>query len=108
MFVEKVMSELYPYKFTHLVNGITCQHKGCLSHHSHPCEGCGRIGGRFPYDDEERIDTCIDEIHRLKRLLKKAKNPCNDCEHDIYCPSHINGKKENCGLFERWKNYGYN
>ncbi len=22
-----------------------CTHKGCLSHISHPCEGCGRIGG---------------------------------------------------------------
>lgn len=23
-----------------------CGHPGCLSHVSHPCEGCGRIGGR--------------------------------------------------------------
>jgi hypothetical protein len=22
-----------------------CEHKGCLSHITHPCEGCGRIGG---------------------------------------------------------------
>jgi len=26
-------------------NGQPCNHKGCLSHISHPCEGCGRIGG---------------------------------------------------------------
>lgn len=25
-----------------------CAHPGCLSHFSHPCEGCGRIGGRPP------------------------------------------------------------
>lgn len=23
-----------------------CKHPGCLNHLSHPCEGCGRIGGR--------------------------------------------------------------
>jgi hypothetical protein len=28
-----------------LVDGEPCGHPGCLSHISHPCEGCGRIGG---------------------------------------------------------------
>ncbi len=23
-----------------------CEHPGCLRHVSHPCEGCGRTGGR--------------------------------------------------------------
>lgn len=23
-----------------------CSHPGCLSHISHPCEGCGRVGGK--------------------------------------------------------------
>lgn len=27
-------------------DGQPCGHPGCLSHLSHPCEGCGRIGGR--------------------------------------------------------------
>lgn len=26
-------------------DGEPCSHPGCLSHISHPCEGCGRIGG---------------------------------------------------------------
>lgn len=26
-------------------DGIPCNHPGCLSHLSHPCEGCGRVGG---------------------------------------------------------------
>ena len=26
-------------------DGEPCDHPGCLSHISHPCEGCGRIGG---------------------------------------------------------------
>ena len=25
-----------------------CGHDGCLSHVTHPCEGCGRIAGRWP------------------------------------------------------------
>ena len=26
-------------------DGVSCSHPGCLSHFTHPCEGCGRIGG---------------------------------------------------------------
>lgn len=26
-------------------DGEPCKHPGCLFHRSHPCEGCGRIGG---------------------------------------------------------------
>lgn len=26
--------------------GEPCNHPGCLSHVTHPCEGCGRIAGR--------------------------------------------------------------
>ena len=29
-----------------------CQHSGCLSHQSHPCEGCGRTGGLYPTQAE--------------------------------------------------------
>ena len=29
-----------------LRDGEPCSHPGCLSHVSHPCEGCGRVGGR--------------------------------------------------------------
>jgi hypothetical protein len=31
-----------------LRDGIPCSHPGCLSHITHPCEGCGRIAGRYP------------------------------------------------------------
>lgn len=27
-------------------DGVPCSHPGCLSHISHACEGCGRIGGK--------------------------------------------------------------
>ena len=29
-----------------LPDGVPCDHRGCLSHISHPCESCGRIGGK--------------------------------------------------------------
>ena len=28
-----------------LKDGEPCSHRGCLNHVTHPCEGCGRIGG---------------------------------------------------------------
>ena len=31
---------------------MPCQHPGCLSHASHPCEGCGRLGGLYPTQAE--------------------------------------------------------
>jgi hypothetical protein len=31
-----------------LQDGEECGHPGCRAHISHPCEGCGRIGGRGP------------------------------------------------------------
>lgn len=30
-----------------LREGEPCKHPGCLSHVSHPCEGCGRVAGRY-------------------------------------------------------------
>ena len=29
-----------------LPDGVPCGHAGCLNHISHPCEGCGRVGGK--------------------------------------------------------------
>lgn len=29
-----------------LPDGVPCSHPGCLSHRTHPCEGCGRVSGR--------------------------------------------------------------
>ena len=29
-----------------LPDGVPCDHPGCLSHITHPCEVCGRIGGK--------------------------------------------------------------
>jgi hypothetical protein len=32
----------------YLRDGKPCTHPGCLKHVTHPCEGCGRIGGQYP------------------------------------------------------------
>ena len=35
-----------PFDKPQLKDGEPCSHAGCLSHVSHPCEGCGRIAGK--------------------------------------------------------------
>lgn len=37
------------------LDGEPCRHPGCLSHCSHPCEGCGRIGGRGKVNADDEI-----------------------------------------------------
>lgn len=34
--------------------GVPCPHKGCLNHLTHPCEGCGRIGGKYKWRMNEK------------------------------------------------------
>lgn len=46
-----------------LKDGVPCSHKGCLSHISHPCEGCGRVWG---------IDRSIEAF--MQKLVKEEKN----------------------------------
>jgi len=36
--------------------GVACEHPGCLHHISHSCEGCGRIGGRYPGDANDNFE----------------------------------------------------
>jgi hypothetical protein len=33
-------------KNSNLKDGQPCAHPGCLQHLTHPCEGCGRVGGK--------------------------------------------------------------
>jgi len=47
-------------------DGEPCGHPGCLSHVSHPCEMCGRIGG-YPVTPEAPITR--EEIERLKAII---------------------------------------
>ena len=38
-----------------------CEHRGCLSHISHPCEGCGRIGGDGIIYHQEPSPTIVQQ-----------------------------------------------
>jgi hypothetical protein len=40
------MEEKFPDRRWQLRDGEPCSHPGCLKHVTHPCEGCGRVGGR--------------------------------------------------------------
>jgi hypothetical protein len=41
------MAYIYDYGDIKYRDGEPCnEHPCCLQHQSHPCEGCGRIGGR--------------------------------------------------------------
>lgn len=55
----------------HLPDGVPCKHPGCLSHISHPCEGCGRVGGRYlrTFPELEKKFT----LGIVKRCVEYAK-----------------------------------
>jgi chromosome segregation ATPase len=40
----------------HLAPDVPCSHPGCLSHVAEPCEVCGRIAGRYPESEIERLN----------------------------------------------------
>lgn len=46
--------------------GQPCRHPGCLHHISHPCEGCGRIGGQGEGIHFEDTDTYKFMVAQLK------------------------------------------
>ena len=41
-----------PYYLSQLRPDQPCGHPGCLSHVTHPCEGCGRIADRWPKEKQ--------------------------------------------------------
>lgn len=46
--------------------GAPCEHPGCLSHLSHPCEGCGRVGGKGDVTDNP-FDYLLKEHKEAKK-----------------------------------------
>ena len=52
---DTAMSLFYSRRAKHLRSlrpDQPCDHPGCLHHVSHPCEGCGRIAGRWPEEKQ--------------------------------------------------------
>jgi hypothetical protein len=55
-----------------LEDGKPCGHPGCLNHVSHPCEGCGRIGGR-KMERTERADEASNQSERYAACVEAIK-----------------------------------
>lgn len=69
-----------------LERGEPCRHPGCLSHVSHPCESCGRVGGTITLDEALAIEAnnkrLADENARLKAEIATIKaRRCETCRH---------------------------
>lgn len=47
-----------------------CGNPGCLACIVIPCEGCGRIGGKYVSADQGKFET---ELHYLERILGALK-----------------------------------
>ncbi len=75
--MEETREQLIPVDINKDLRGGPCEHKGCFSHTTHPCEGCGRICGVcavYRIDDVECLKAQIikmgsavamgDEIYR--------------------------------------------
>lgn len=82
-----------PYGLNHvaqarrkLERGEPCSHPGCLSHVSHPCEGCGRVGGTITLEEALAIEVenkrLADENARLKAEIDALKaRRCETCKY---------------------------
>lgn len=61
-------------------DGEPCDHPGCLSHVTHPCEGCGRTAGRGrPWNEERRwaqeyIAAFFEESNTERQTRKLAEH----------------------------------
>jgi len=75
---DEMMTKLASLRKTQTFrDGEPCGHPGCLSHVSHPCENCGRIGGYNVIGPDQA---------RLAARLDRAK-PMHDLAHTWYALS---------------------
>lgn len=51
-------------------DGKPCFHPGCLSHISHPCEGCGRIGG----SEEPELEEAEKVLGEVKKIFQRIRD----------------------------------
>jgi hypothetical protein len=57
-----------------LPDGVACAHPGCLSHVSHPCEGCGRIAGHSLGDQPWPLRDVVQKLCEATEILLNEKN----------------------------------
>lgn len=63
-----------------LKDGEPCGHPGCLHHATHPCEGCGRVGG---------VTERVTVFSNGTEYMSWRHVNCDQCKKD--CPSDGNG-----------------
>ena len=90
-----------------LTEGEPCGHPGCLSHITHPCEGCGRIRGRRPiYNMEDAEAARMKAVGSPEARMKAPLSPeqqreleianCPDCQE---CKRHAYSDATTPGFF---------
>jgi hypothetical protein len=78
------VSEFFLLRDKYLEAEEPCGHPGCLSHITHPCEGCGRTGGRYEYPKrKERGLTQYDLYRSMIRLGAVVYKTSEWVESDI-------------------------
>lgn len=66
---------VYEFGDKELKDGEPCHHRGCLSHITHPCEGCGRIaGGRLVH---------IELYNKMEQERSALKARCEELEQEV-------------------------
>lgn len=59
-------------------DGQPCNHRGCLNHISHPCEGCGRTGGKGI--------VYYNGLEDISYILPKQDKPIKVIYEELPCP----------------------
>ena len=76
-------------------NGEPCDHAGCLSHVTHPCEGCGRVAGRYLKPESIPLDLIQTTTVKKGKVpfpqCPKCKEPMTEmkCGNKLLCSSLI-------------------
>lgn len=88
-----------------LRDGEPCKHPGCLSHLSHPCEGCGRIGGK-----KIILTSNPSPNNYLKELWDKSKDITSEYfaapTEQINCQTCTDQTKYPIGFWDGEKSHG--
>ena len=90
-----------------LEDGEPCKHLGCLSHISHPCEGCGRVGGKRVV-----LMSNPEPNNYLKELWDKSKDITPEyfaipmAEEQVNCQTCTTPTKYPIGFWDGEKSHG--